>query len=400
MDATVRALAEVKDAKLLLLGFQHEDTGKLEAIASDLDHQLLSICSLDDPLSLNECAYISALLIDVTSFDVDFLQILERIQNHRILRELPLLLFSDNPTLSPSVAMNTQAEYVDVILKSEPSRHLREKLDFFSRMAKQSMLLRQQAKQIDMLEAQVRDLKKMLARRDVRLRQASEEMNQFSYIASHDLREPLRMVSSFMELLNERYQVHLDEQARKFIFFAVDGAVRMQNLINGIVEFNHIRRSANTIALISVSMIVEAALINLSARLVESNAEVKRDELPEVYADRAQLTQVFECLLDNAIKFKSERPLKIQVSARKEEHFWVFSVLDNGIGFDETQSKRVFGLFQTLHEREKYHGHGTGLAFAKKIIESYGGEIWVASVSSEGSRFEFRWPIEEMAELV
>lgn len=400
MDATVRVLAEPDEINLLLLGFYQEDIGYLESIASSLAQRLIPVKNFDDLQLQGESGYFSALLIDVNALEMDAFLVTEKIRQHRRFRETPLLILANAASFTSPLRAGGQGDFIDVLLKPVPAQILHEKLALYLRLTRQAITMQKQAKRIEFLETELHLAGKMLAKRDVQLRQASEEMNQFAYIASHDLREPLRMVSSFMELLSDRYQVHLDEQARKFIFYAVDGAVRMQYLINGIVEFNHIRRNPSAIELISANMIVEAALINLSARLSESSAAVTRDELPAVYADRVQLTQVFECILDNAIKFRSERPLEIHISAKREAQSWVFSIRDNGIGFDETQAKRVFGLFQTLHERDKYHGHGIGLAIAKKIIESYGGEIWVAAVSDQGSRFDFRWPTEEFVDMV
>ncbi|MBI1835355.1 MAG: GHKL domain-containing protein [Burkholderiales bacterium] len=395
MGATVPKAPESGEINLLLMGFHQADQTctEIKRIADLLAQHLVFAKDLRDLLLKSETSIFSALLVDVNALEID--AVMEDLRGQRQLRDLPLLFLSNTPFSVMPIQSGSQGRLVDMILKPIQAEVLHQKLDGLLRLARQALRLKQQEERIQTLEVALQQANKNLSRREIQLQQANEELNQFSYIASHDLREPLRMVSSFMELLRERYQVHLDEQARKFIYFAVDGAVRMNTLINGIVEFNHIGRSTRALELISVNMVVEAALINLSARLNDSHAEVICDELPEVYADRAQLSQVFECILDNAMKFRSERPLTIHISVQREPHAWVFSILDNGIGFDETQSKRVFALFQTLHERDKYHGHGTGLAMAKKIIELYGGEIWVGAVSSQGSRFDFRWPIEE-----
>lgn len=402
MDAMVRAPSEFGEMNLLLMGFHQEDHTFIEIkrVADLLAQRLVLVMDIHDLPLQSETSIFSAFLVDVDASGVDALSVTESVCSQSQLQDIPLLFLTRMPFSEVPLKGEKRAHYIDWILKPIQSEILVQKLEELLRLARQTLIIRQQAKRIDALEIQLRQTAKMLARRDVQLRQANEEMNQFSYIASHDLREPLRMVSSFMELLRDRYQVHLDEQARKFIYFAVDGAVRMQYLINGIVEFNHIHRSTQRMELISVNMIVEAALIKLSALLNDSHAQVSCDELPEVNADRAQLTQVFENILDNAIKFRSERPLKIHIAVQRESHSWIFSILDNGIGFDQTQSKRVFGLFQTLNEREKYHGYGTGLAIAKKIIESYGGEIWVGAVSNQGTRFDFRWPMEEFIDEV
>lgn len=398
MDAPVRVLAEVDEINLLLLGLEQQDRLCVENIASDLAQHLVLAQDIDDLPSHCASQHFSALLIDITAFDIDAMRVIEKIRQHHILQEIPLLIFTHASGVSLPSPPSAQAQLVYVMSKPVAPDLLRDQLAILWRLARQTMSLKQQANRIASLETQLQVATAKLARSTVQWRNVTEEMNQFTYIASHDLREPLRMVSSFMNLLNDRYQLELDEQAKQFIFYAVDGAARMQNLINGIVEFNHIRRSTNTIEFMSVNWIVDAVLEKLSAALAESHAEVTRDEFPRVYADREQLMQVFACLLDNAIKFRSERPLAVHLGVRKDGQFWIFSVRDNGIGFDESQSKRIFGLFQTLHEREKYPGCGTGLAIAKKIIESYGGEMWVAAVSNQGAKFEFKWPIDEIVD--
>lgn len=389
MDASVCERAELEAINVLLLRVDQDDIALIKRVASDLDQELILARDLDDLLLQCEHSLSSALLIDVDATELDLPLLIDAVLEHRQLRELPLLFLSHKTQLS----LPSQLALSDVLLKPLTSDIVRDKLSLLLHVARQ-------AQRMASLQTELQVARKNLVKRDLQLRQAYEELSQFAYIASHDLREPLRMVSSFMELLQDRYQIHLDEQARKFIFYAVDGAVRMQNMINGIVEFNQLRPSTSTMELVSVNMIVEAALINLSTKVGNSEARITQDELPEVMADRAQLTQVFEQLLDNAIKFRSERPLAIHIGARRVDDAWVFSVSDNGIGFDETQVKRVFALFQTLHERDQFPGNGKGLAMVKKIIEAYGGEIWVAAVSSLGSRFEFRWPIDAFVDAM
>lgn len=389
MVAMVNEGADLEAIDLLLWGVDQDEVALMEPIARDLDQRLVLAQDLDDLLSQSEGALFSALLIDVDALGLDLVSLIETLLHHRQWRQLPLLLLSTTADLS----FTPERVSFDVLFKPTSTELLRGKLSLLLRAARQ-------AQRIAKLEAELSVAQKNLIKSERQLRRTNEEMSQFAYIASHDLREPLRMVSSFMELLQDRYQIHLDEQARKFIFYAVDGAVRMQNMINGIVEFNQLRPSAKTMELVSVNMIVEAALINLSPKVCNSEARLTRDELPDVVADRAHLTQVFEALLDNAIKFRSERPLEVHIGAQRADDAWIFSISDNGIGFDETQSKRVFALFQTLHERDQFPGNGKGLAMAKKIIESYGGEIWVAAVSSQGSKFDFRWPIDASVDAV
>jgi PAS domain S-box-containing protein len=227
------------------------------------------------------------------------------------------------------------------------------------------------------------------------LRYSNAELEQFAYVASHDLQEPLRMVSSYMQLLAKRYQGKLDRDADEFIGFAVDGAKRMQTLINDLLTFSRVGTRGRPLVSISCEEVVQEALSNLEISIQESGARITHEELPEVKGDLTQLVQLFQNLLSNAIKFHGSESPCIHVGVRREENNWLFNVCDNGIGIDPKFADRIFVIFQRLHNREAYPGTGIGLAICKRIVQRHGGRIWVESRPGNGATFYFTIPIKE-----
>jgi PAS domain S-box-containing protein len=224
------------------------------------------------------------------------------------------------------------------------------------------------------------------------LERSNKELEQFAYVASHDLQEPLRMVSSYTQLLERRYKDKLDADAKEFIAYAVDGATRMQRLIQDLLTYSRVSSKGKPLNPTDCNAVLAQVRINLSVAIEENSARVTHDELPIVMADETQLVQLFQNLIGNAIKFHSEESPRIHVSAEKNEKEWIFSVRDNGKGIDPQYHERIFVIFQRLQGKGEYPGTGIGLAICKHIIERHAGRIWVESELGKGSTFYFTIP--------
>lgn len=222
------------------------------------------------------------------------------------------------------------------------------------------------------------------------LKRSNEDLEQIAYVASHDLQEPLRMVSSYTQLLSRRYSGKLDSDADEFIGFAVDGAKRMQALISDLLTYSRAGRQDGNHELVDVQDVVAEVLQNLNSRIEDAASVVTFEDLTTLVADRKQLVSVFQNLISNSIKYRSAtRESRITVTAEQQSNSWKFAVNDNGIGLDTAFTDRIFTIFQRLHGREEYQGTGIGLAVVKKLIERAGGNIWVESELDEGSTFTF-----------
>jgi signal transduction histidine kinase len=224
------------------------------------------------------------------------------------------------------------------------------------------------------------------------LERSNKELEQFAYIASHDLQEPLRMVSSYTQLLARRYRGRLDADADEFIAFAVDGANRMQSLINDLLAYSRVGTRGRGFEPTDCAAALDQALANLKAAVEESGAVVTHDPLPTVMADGSQMVQLLQNLIGNAVKFHGQNPARVHLSAVQKGNEWVFRVRDDGIGIDPKYAERIFNVFERLHTREEYPGTGIGLAICKKIVERHAGRIWVESQLGKGATFHFTIP--------
>ncbi|MBI5724462.1 MAG: PAS domain-containing protein [Planctomycetes bacterium] len=231
-----------------------------------------------------------------------------------------------------------------------------------------------------------------LRRQARELARSNADLQQFAYSVSHDLQEPLRTIASFITLLARKYRGNLDKQADEFIGFVVDGASRMQRLINDLLDYSRVDTHGKAPRPTDAKAVLDRVLASLGAALAESSASVVCDGLPTVMVDASQLGQLLQNLVSNAIKFRADEPPKIHISARPDGGKWVFSVADNGIGIPAEHKEKIFEIFQRLHSRARYPGTGVGLAICKKIVQRHGGEIWVESAAGGGSTFCFTLP--------
>jgi len=235
-----------------------------------------------------------------------------------------------------------------------------------------------------------------LSRKAEELERSNQDLEQFAYVASHDLQEPLRMVATYTQLLAERYRGRLDEQADKYIAYSVDGAVRMQALIQDLMKFSQVGRAEIESRTTECGGVVEQALKSLQSAVQESGAVVNWNGLPMVMADPSQLAEVFQNLIANAIKFHGAETPVIQIDSEKNDHEWVLTVSDNGIGIPPENWQDIFVIFRRLHTRTEYPGNGIGLSICKKIIERHGGKIWIEAQAKPGCCFKFTLPMETL----
>lgn len=246
----------------------------------------------------------------------------------------------------------------------------------------------------EMLELEVAERQKAqaaLAQRSQALARSNAELEQFAYVASHDLQEPLRMVRSYVQLLDRKYGDLFDSKGKGYMHYAVDGATRMQSLIDDLLTYSRVDGQGGEFVPTDAGAVVRLAIQNLGSAIEESGARVLYDSLPTVSADGNQLLQVFQNLISNAIKFCDGVP-EIRITAERENDAWRFAVKDNGIGIDPQYFERIFLIFQRLHSRRTYPGTGIGLAVCKRIIDRHGGRIWLESEPGEGTSFLFTLP--------
>jgi len=239
-------------------------------------------------------------------------------------------------------------------------------------------------------EIQLKELNLELAKRAKDLMLTNAELEQFAYVASHDLQEPLRMVSSFLQLLKKKYSDKLDDQALEYIHFAVDGSERMKQLILDLLEYSRAGSNEDALELLDLNKSLNEVFNLLAQSIAENNVKIEVESLPKVMGVPSQIIQLFQNIISNAIKYKNTNfPPEITISTEEEATHWRFEIKDNGIGIDPQYHEKIFIIFQRLHNRKEYQGTGIGLSICKKIVERHGGRIWVRSNINEGCTFFF-----------
>ncbi len=260
------------------------------------------------------------------------------------------------------------------------------------RLLKQAGEIERDIARLKQTEQALRHSEEDLLRTSRELERSNKDLESFAYIASHDLQEPLRTITGFLQLLEQKVGNQLDDKANQYIHYAVDGSKRMHEMITDLLSYSRVSMQPFSPKRVNLRETLEHALSQIRKSIEDSGATITIKELPSVRADASQMLQVFQNLIGNALKFGSERPLEIQVEARQDQGFWLLSIKDNGIGLDLKQREKIFKIFQRLHSRQRYPGSGIGLSICKKIIERHGGSIWVESVVDAGSTFYFTLP--------
>ncbi|HAT12387.1 MAG TPA: hybrid sensor histidine kinase/response regulator [Microcoleaceae bacterium UBA11344] len=320
--------------------------------------------------------------VDYISKPFQFEEVLARIESHLTLRKLQKQLKEQNILLQQEISSRLAVEEIlhekNQILQQEiSSRCAVEKA-----LQEQNLLLQKEIGNRQCAESALLKSYQELAR-------SNAELEQFAYVASHDLQAPLATIASYAQLLEKRSKDQLDSQANKFIGNIVQGCTRMQTLIDDLLEYSRLGRSQKPFQPTDCHQVVERALANLQWVIRDTQAVVSCSELPVVNGDISQLVQLFQNLVGNAIKYRQDAPPVVSVSACKHQDHWLFSVSDNGIGIAPQHQERIFQIFQRLHTQKEYSGTGIGLAICQKIVQRHGGRIWVESEPSQGSTFHF-----------
>jgi len=372
-------------ANILLVDDHPTKLLALESVVGTLGENVLTAHSGEEALRHLLNQDFAVILLDVKMPGMNGFELAQLIRQRPRSRYTPLLFISAVNTTDAFIFKGYELGAVDYLPTPAPEI-LRAKVKVFVELYKKNEEARHQAEAIRQLNS---ELERRVAERTAALQRSNEELQQFAYIVSHDLQEPLRAVANYVSLLAERYRGQLDADADEMIGFAVDGATRMQAQIKGLLTYAWVGNKELERTPTNCEDVLACVLRDLQVTIEDSGAVLTHDPLPTVQVETNQFALLLQNLISNAIKFRGEVPPMIHLSARQDGSTWVFSVCDNGIGIDPRHAERIFHIFQRLHTRAEYPGTGIGLTVCKKIVERHGGRIWVESTPGEGSTFYF-----------
>ena len=358
------------EPNVLLVDDRPDNLVALEAVLDPLDLNIVTARSGEEALKHLLDTEFSVILLDVQMPGMDGFQTAQEIKNRERTRDIPIIFLTAISGEPGHALRGYSTGAVDYIAKPFDPDALRAKVSVFVELHEKNELLKKQAGELE---------------------RSNEELQQFAYIASHDLREPLRVIAGYLELLKE----DLGEDKPDldiYISGAVNSATRMQALIDDLLAYSRVGAAAREQTDVDLNEVLAQALANLGKAVEETGTEVIADPLPSVVGDHSQMSQLFQNLIANAIKFRSGESPTIHVTAERELERWILKVADNGIGFDQKNAGRVFEIFQRLHGPSEFSGTGIGLAICKKIVDQHGGRIWVESEVGKGTTFSFSLP--------
>lgn len=384
------------EAKILVVDDKKENLLSLELILSGLNYSLIKAQSGREALKiLMKEQDFALILLDVHMPMMDGFEMAELIRQSEKLKHIPIIFITANIFTQDNLFKGYKAGAVDYIFKPVDPVILRAKVGAFVELYLKNHELISQGQNLAVLNDR-------LKQRTEELEKINKELEKFAYVASHDLQEPLRTITSYIQLLQFKFKDKLDDEANEFMDFVVKASGRMRNIILDLLQYSRINRENKPFEAVDCNIVLKDALENLNNSIKDSKAVITSGTLPVIHGDYLQMVQLFQNLIGNAIKFKcQERTPDIIVSAREADGgFCLLSIEDNGIGIDQKYAGKIFEIFQRLHPVDEYPGTGIGLAICMKIIERHGGKIWMTSEVGKGSTFYFTAKINTMNDSV
>lgn len=378
----------VRKPKILMVDDREENLVALERLLRDLPLELYKANSGNEALKLTLHHDFALALLDIQMPDMDGYELAEILRHEEKTATMPFIFISAIYTDNINVFRGYEKGAFSYITKPFEPEVLLNKVKFFVEKYQQEELLKIT---MNNLENLVHERTLELEKANGELIRSNEELERFAYVASHDLQEPLRVISSYLQLLEKKYNDQLDEKAQKYISTTIDASSRMKRLINDLLLFSRVGTRGEEFIDIDLNTLIAEVLRDLEVTINEKQAVIEVDDMPKIKGDPSQIRQLFQNLIGNGIKFgKPDVPSQIKIGSKLAENNLVeLSVEDNGIGIEKDYYERVFIIFQRLHTRQKYEGTGIGLAISKKIVERHGGQIWVESEPGEGCVFKF-----------
>lgn len=390
-------LAHANPVKILVVDDVPANLLALEAVLDNRGYEIVTATSGPEAVASVVIHDFAVILLDVMMPEMDGFQTASRIREIEQGRRTPIIFVTAFRELEKQLHRGYGSGAVDFLYKPIDPEVLRFKVSVFADLHKQADLVKRYSMQ---LEAANAVLERRVEERTAELRESNEELRQFAYVASHDLKEPLRTIATFAALLSERHKDRLDEDAGNFIDLIVDSARRMDSLLDDLLAYStHVHQASEPTALCDSESALAGVLVMLDGLIREKQAVITHDPLPAVAADSTELLQLFQNLIGNGIKYQRNDVPRVHVSAAQSGEEWLFSVQDNGLGIHSKYYDQIFGIFKRVHGRE-YPGNGIGLAICKKIVERRRGRIWVESALGRGSTFYFTLPKQRAAEAI
>jgi len=371
------------EVNILLVDDKKENLLSLEVILAGEGYTFVKANSGREALKiLLKKQDFAIILMDVQMPMLDGFETSELIRQSEKLKHIPIIFLTANNNSADNIFKGYKAGAVDYMLKPFVPEILRTKVAVFADLYKKNH-------ELQSIGENLRELNKKLEQRSQDLIRINEELEKFAYVASHDMQEPLRTIISYIQLLQSKYKDKLDDEGNEFMDFVVEASLRMRNIIIDLLQYSRINRNESVLEPVDTNKVLKEVLENMDNSIRDSNATIHVEDLPIIKANYSQMIQLFQNLISNAIKFKSDKAPQINISAKTTKNDYLFSVQDNGIGIEQKYSDKIFQIFQRLHSMKQYPGTGIGLAICLKIIQRHEGKIWMESEPDKGTTFFF-----------